>query len=202
VGGLVAAASILGLPIDPGALTPVALDLEDHPDNVVAALRGGFTVGVMDDHEARVLHLLPAPELRAVLLVPDGFSSTLESRQTLPPTIPRCDAVFNGGRCALLALAISQGRWDLLKVAMQDRLHQPHRAQDFAHLDEAIEAAIAAGAHGAALSGAGSSVIALSTGGEDAVAAALSRVAARHGLSAHALVLSPARRGAHIASIV
>lgn len=196
-GGLVAAAAMLGLPADTDFLIETALSLEDHPDNVVAALLGGFTVGILDAGKPRVLRVTPPTELRAVLLIPEGFSSTLESRQTLPPTVSRSDATFNGGRCALLAMALSQGRWDLLGVAMQDRLHQPHRALGFLHLEEAIAEALAAGAHGAALSGAGSSVIALTTGKEDAVAAALAAVAARRGQRARTLILAPALRGAH-----
>jgi homoserine kinase len=196
-GGLVTAAALLDLPSDPEKLLPAALSLEDHPDNVAAALWGGFTVGVVDQDRPRIVHLQPPSELRAVVLIPSAFSSTLESRQALPERIPRGDAVFNGGRCALLALALSQGRWDLLGVAMQDRLHQPWRARGFTYLEETIVAAIEAGAHGAALSGAGSSVIALTTTHEEAVAAAMADVAGRHGIPACTSCLRVACRGAY-----
>lgn len=197
VGGLVAAAALLHLDGSPQALLPIALSLEDHPDNVAAALYGGFTVGVLENGTPRVLCLRPSEDLRAVVLVPEMFAGTLESRQTLPALISRSDAVFNGGRCALLALALCERRWDLLAVAMEDRLHQPQRAQIFTYLDEAISAARTAGAHGAALSGSGSSVLALCTGSEEAVASAMTEAAARLGLAAHALILSMAPEGAH-----
>ncbi|MGH2343727.1 MAG: homoserine kinase [Chloroflexota bacterium] len=196
-GGLVAAAALLDLPGDPQSLLSAALSLEDHPDNVAAALWGGFTVGVLDRGRPCIVHLQPPPELSAVVLIPSGFSSTLESRQTLPERIPRADAIFNGGRCALLALALSQGRWGLLGVAMQDRLHQPWRTAGFPYLEEAIAAAIEAGAHGAALSGAGSSVIALSTDHQGAIAKALADVAGRHGIAARTAHLRVALRGAY-----
>lgn len=196
-GGLVAAAALLHLDDSPQALLPIALGLEGHPDNVVAALHGGFTVGVLEQGAPRVLRVLPSEDLRAVLLVPEMFAGTLESRQTLPASVSRSDAVFNGGRCALLALALRERRWDLLAVAMQDRLHQPQRALTFPYLDEAIIAARAAGSHGAALSGSGSSVIALCTGHEDAVASAMVAAAARHGLAARALILTISAQGAH-----
>ncbi|HVA91423.1 MAG TPA: homoserine kinase, partial [Chloroflexota bacterium] len=162
-GGLVAAAALLNLEVDPRALLPVALGLEGHPDNVVAALYGGFTVGVLEHGTPRVMHVRPAADLRAVVLAPDQFSSTLESRQTLPESVSRADAVFNAGRCALLGMALCESRWDLLAVAMGDRLHQPQRARGFPYLNDVISAAISSGAHGAALSGSGSSVIALCT---------------------------------------
>ena len=201
-GGLVAAAALLQLDASPQALLPVALGLEGHPDNVVAALHGGFTVGVLARGEPRVLCVLPSEDLRAVLLIPEIFAGTLESRQTLPAAVSRSDAVFNGGRCALLALAIRERRWDLLAVAMEDRLHQPQRALTFPYLDEAIAAARAAGAHGAALSGSGSSLIALCTGHEEAVASAMVGAAAHHGLAARARILTISAEGAHTDSPV
>ncbi len=104
--------------------------------------------------------------------------------------------MFNAGRCALLSVALAGGRWDLLDVAMQDRLHQPQRAEGFRYLDAAIAAALSAGAHGAALSGAGSSVIAFVTGQATAVAAALQGVAREHGISAETVCLQVALNGA------
>ncbi len=200
-GGLVLGAALLDLPGDSESLLPIALDLEGHPDNVAAALWGGFTVGILDGAKPHVLHLQPPAELRAVLLIPAGFSSTLESRKTLPGTVSRADAIYNAGRCALLSVALGSGRWDLLGVAMQDRLHQPRRAEGFTYLNEAIAAALEAGAHGAALSGAGSSVIAFVTGREAAVAAALVKVAREYGVSAKTRCLPIALSGAHQVSI-
>jgi homoserine kinase len=197
-GGLVVAAALLDLPTDLEILLPVALSLEEHPDNIAAALCGGFTVGVLDGERPIVYRGAPPQGLRAVLLVPDRFASTNESRAVLPTTLPRADAVYNSGRCALLALALAEGRYDLLRVAMQDRLHQPQRGEgSFPYLGAAIAAALAAGAHGAALSGAGSSVVALATENSEAIAAALARVAQEYGLPARTMVLEPAVRGTH-----
>jgi homoserine kinase len=197
-GGMVAAAALLDLPADPAALLPVALDLEGHPDNIAAALFGGFTVGVVDGATPVVHRVAPPPDLRAVVLLPDRFASTVESRAVLPPTLSRADAIYNSGRCALLALAIAEGRYDLLRVAMQDRLHQPQRGREsFPYLDAAIAAALAAGAHGAALSGSGSSVVALATEHTDAIATALAGVARDYRVPARTLVLAPAHVGAH-----
>lgn len=195
-GGLVAAAALLHVPSDPAALLPVALSLEGHPDNIAAALFGGFTVGVLEGGSPYVHRVLPAAGLRAVVLVPERFASTAESRAVLPHSVSRADAVFNAGRCALLALALAEGRYSMLRVAMQDRLHQPHRAREsFPYLTDAIDAALAAGAHGVALSGAGSSVVALATARCEEIASALASVAQAHGLAARALILEPAAEG-------
>ena len=201
-GGLVAAATLLGASTVPDALLPFALELESHPDNVAAALYGGLTIGVLDAGGAVVRRLDPPSGLRAVVLVPEGFSGTLESRAVLPREVARADAVFNTSRCALLAADLALGRLDSLAVAMQDRLHQPQRgAAQFPYLEEAIADAVGAGAYGAALSGSGSSVLALvAPAHEVAVAAALEAVARRHQLPARMLLLSPAAEGARVTS--
>lgn len=201
-GGLVAAATLLGASTVPEALLPFALEIESHPDNVAAALYGGLTIGVLDVGGAVVRRLEPPLGLRAVVLVPEGFSGTLESRAVLPREVARADAVFNASRCALLAADLALGRLDYLAIAMQDRLHQPQRgASQFPYLAEAIAAAVGAGAYGAALSGSGSSVLALvASEHEMAVAAAFEAVARRHQLPARTLQLSPAAEGAQVTS--
>ena len=86
---------------------------------------------------------------------------TKRARQLLPNMVPRRDAVFNAGRTALLVAALQAGRPDLLRVATQDRLHQPYRSRMFPAMPAVIEAALEAGACGACLSGAGSALLAL-----------------------------------------
>jgi homoserine kinase len=196
-GGLVAAAALLGVRGDAEALLPLALRLEGHPDNVAAALHGGFTIGVLSDTTALVRRLEPPPSLVAVLLIPDRFASTLEARAILPQLVSRADAIFTASRCALLAADLAAGRLDALAIAMDDRLHQPHRLGAFPYLPDAIAAARQAGARGAALSGAGSAVIALTSDHAEDVAAALAGVARRYELPARTMILRPESRGAH-----
>ena len=198
VGGLFAAATLLCVDSTPERLLPLALAMESHPDNVVAALYGGLTLGVLDGETALVRHIAVPATLHAVVLSPDVFSSTLETRAVLPASVPRKDAVFNASRCALLVADLAIGRLDGLRIAMQDRLHQPQRGQVFGYLVAAIEAAQAAGAHGAALSGAGTSVIALADDNFEAIAGAMASVAVAHGIHARTMVLPVAYRGAHI----
>ena len=196
VGGIVAAVAVLDLTIDLTDLLAIGLCMESHPDNMAAALFGGITIGVIDAGRPLVHRITPPSQLRAVLLIPDRFSSTRETRAALPSLVPRADAVYNSGRCGLLVAALMEGRFDLLGVAMQDRLHQPQRTVTFPFLEPAIEAALTAGAYGAALSGAGSTVIALTSSSAEQVAAALAHVARTFELPARTAILAPVAVGA------
>jgi homoserine kinase len=194
--GLLASAVLLDVEHEPQSLLPSALPLEGHPDNIVAALWGGCTIGALVGGGA-VVHRIMAPDrLHAVVLVPNAFSSTFESRAMLPTEVPRADAVFNASRVGLFVAALTEDRLDLLRVAMEDRLHQPYRGESFRYLQPTIAAAIQAGAHGAALSGAGTSVIALASHNFEAIAQAMSGAASDHNISARTLILPPDFAGA------
>jgi homoserine kinase len=121
-------------------------------------------------------------------------------RATLPEHVPFEDAVHNVGAAALAVAAFSRGRLDLLRAATSDRLHEPYRAQAYPELPELIEAALAAGAHGACLSGAGPTVIAFSSGAAAAatIAAAMERRALELGLTGRAAVRCARATGARI----
>jgi homoserine kinase len=190
------AALLLGVPHDRDALLSAVLDMEGHPDNIVAALWGGFTLGVMDGGNPVVERIEPPAGLRAVLLIPEVPSSTVESRAALPAVTSRGDAVFNASRVGLMVYAMAQDRRDVLRVAMADRLHHPYRGQAFRYLLPCIEAAIQAGAHGASLSGAGSAVIALASDRFEQIEAALARVAEEFGVMAQTYTIALDTEGA------
>jgi len=201
LGGMVGANALLGGPLAPEAVMALAVQEEGHPDNLAAALHGGLTVTCWDD-EAHAVVSLPVPAaLRFALLVPDREASTAEARATLPASYPRADVVFNVGRTGLLLAALARERWDLLGAAMADRLHQPYRGRAlFPWLERVITAARAAGAFGAALSGAGPSVLAVAREGEaKAVAEAMQEALGREGLGSRTLVLAADPRGVRVA---
>jgi homoserine kinase len=198
VGGLVAANALARTPLPPERLLRLALELEGHPDNVTPALLGGFQVACAV--EGRVLHQrLPLPpDLRAVLAIPDRELSTEKARAALPAFVPRRDAVFNLGRLALLLGALVTGDLDALGAAMEDRLHQPYRAPLMPGFEAAVAAARAAGAAGACLSGAGTTVLALASGDESAIGEAMCAAFADHGVNARALCLPFDEHGAQV----
>ncbi len=136
--------------------------------------------------------------MKAVLLIPELRLPTQKSRKLLPQSLSRTDAVQNASRTALLVAALSQGRFDLLDEATKDRLHQPARAKLFPAMYAIFEAARAAGAHCAYLSGGGSTVCALCTENEQGIADAMLEAARNREVPAESLITVPTERGAEI----
>jgi homoserine kinase len=200
VGGLLAANACLGRPFGPEALLPHAVSLEhgQHPDNVAPALLGGLVVNVQTTAGVIAVPVPFPPELRAVLFMPDFDMDTVQGRALMPPHYDRADVVFNSSRVALFLTAITQRRYDLLQVAMEDRLHQPYRAQLFPAMPRLIAAALAAGAQGACLSGGGSCILALATDHRPRIAAALEVTAQAAGLTGRSVLLDIAPAGAQL----
>ena len=201
VSGLVAGSAISGADLSNEELTILAADIEGHPDNVAPAIYGGCTVGVRNGTDKWIIDQVKVPEdLHAVLFIPEMLTNTHESRAVLPDQISRTDAVFNIGRAALLVNALSTGRLELLKYATDDKLHQPHRAQAFKALPQLIEAALKGGAHGAFLSGAGPSVLALATEREVTISYEMAETARILGVDGNPMILSIAHEGASVMS--
>ncbi|MDE3076656.1 MAG: homoserine kinase, partial [Chloroflexota bacterium] len=186
--GLMAANSLLGGGFDRRRLLSIGLPLEGHPDNLAPALFGGLTVSAVVDGRVLTVPVEIKSWIGVALFVPDVAMSTSEARAVLPEKVPRGDAVFNVSRAALLVAALAGGDSGVLRWAMEDRLHQPYRARLFPALPRLIAAALEAGAAGAAMSGAGSSVIAFCTGEAQTVADAMGEAAARLGVAGTPMV--------------
>ena len=177
VEGLEAANFICDEPLPQDELLIMAEGFEGHPDNVAAAIFGGCQVVVREDDKL-VRAQIPLPEdLIAVLFNPDFEMPTEMSRFVLPHEVSRADAVYNIGRVALLVTALTTGEFSHLRIAMQDRLHQPRRQTLFPAMGSIFEAAMEAGALGVSLSGGGSSVLALARENGEAVGEAMTDAA-------------------------
>jgi homoserine kinase len=193
--GLVAANRLLGLPLSPEELLDLLASLEGHGDNAAAALLGGLTWTWREGQHFRALRLAPPP-LEVALATPRRGLATSRSRQGLPSHVPLPDAVHNLQRAGLWLVAAHEGRWDLLWAAADDRLHQPARGRLMPYLEDAVAAAREAGARFAALSGSGTTVMALCPPGQGlAVAQAMAQAMARRGTLAHAWRVRPTERG-------
>ncbi len=162
IAGRVAGNALLGEPLTNPDHHPLPNAIEGHPDNAAAALLGGFVVSAAIDGAVEALRFDAPRDLRAVLFVPDLRLSTADMRSVLPAKVPREDAVANLTRVAIGVAGMAIGRFDLLRVVTVDRLHEPYRAKVFPQLPRFIQSALSAGAIGACLSGAGSTVIAFS----------------------------------------
>lgn len=159
VGGIVAGNELLGRPLDDETVLDVAAREEGHPDNVAPALFGGIVVATLDKLGTHYIRLEPPAHLGVTVLVPDFELSTSKARAVLPREYSRADAVHALSHSALLAAALSVGRLDLLRHAMQDYIHQIWRAPLVPGLSDILDDAHRHGALGAALSGAGPSVL-------------------------------------------
>ncbi len=152
VAGLMAADHLFELDAD---LLAEASALEGHPDNVAAALYGGFVVCA----DATVTRLEPPTGLEALAVVPARSVRTHAARAALPEEVPLQEAVFNVAHAALLMLGLARADWDLLARGLQDRLHQQRRAHLFPRSYELAMRAGELGALGATISGAGPTVL-------------------------------------------
>jgi len=152
VSGLLAADHLFELDSD---LLALATELEGHPDNVAAALQGGFVVCA----DGRAVRFEPPTGLEAVLVVPHAAVRTKQARAALPAEVPMGDAVFNVSHAALLMLGLARADWDLVAAGLDDRLHQPRREHLYPRSMELVRAAPGLGALGATISGAGPTVL-------------------------------------------
>ncbi|MFZ0774814.1 MAG: homoserine kinase [Candidatus Sulfotelmatobacter sp.] len=133
---------------------------ERHPDNASACWMGGLTIARMSgEAEAQVVCIRPKGKWPLLLAVPDQALSTEKARCMLPAEYVRADVVVNIQNSMLLLAAFTQGRHELLAAALEDRIHQPYRATLCPLLPCLQELTGKPGVLGAALSGAGPSVV-------------------------------------------
>jgi homoserine kinase len=152
VAGLMAADHLFELDAD---LFALASDIEGHPDNVAAALLGGFVICA----DEQAIRFEPPTGLEALAVVPTQAVRTRAARAALPAAVPIGEAVFNVAHGALLTLGLARADWDLLARGLQDRLHQDRRGHLFPRSLELARRARELGALGATISGAGPTVL-------------------------------------------
>ncbi|MBI2923353.1 MAG: homoserine kinase [Planctomycetes bacterium] len=187
VTGLAGAAALSGREPGRDEILELALTLEPHPDNLAACLWGSFTIAAPPH-----VVTLPWPDaLRIVAAIPDFAVETAKARQILPKQVSLQDAVHNIARAATLAAAVASDSF-IPTWALDDRLHQDHRAPLVRAWPAAREAAIRAGALGAAISGSGPTVVAFTQDHAPDVGKAMVAEFVKAGARARALELGPA----------
>jgi homoserine kinase len=172
IGGLVLARSLVLTGTDKmsdGALLNLANEMEGHPDNVAAALFGGATIAWQDLEKgkavAHAIHLPVDPRIKVMAFIPSSPLATSKARKMLPESIPFADAQRNTTNAALMTQAITI-RPDLLFAATEDFLHQSYR-QEAMPASFALMTKLRAAGLAAFVSGAGPTVLALHTEGDD-----------------------------------
>ena len=152
VAGLLAADHLFELDVD---LLTCATDIEGHPDNVAAAIHGGFVVCADGD----AVRFDPPTGLEALAVVPAQPVRTSDARRALPARVPLEQAVFNVAHGALLTLGLARGDWELVSRGLRDSLHEQRRSHLFPRSYELAQRARELGALGATISGAGPTVL-------------------------------------------
>ncbi|GHO84523.1 homoserine kinase [Dictyobacter formicarum] len=203
VGGLMAAnewVRTLGLAVPKEELLEMAVEAEagNHPDNVAPALLGGLVATTHVEGKIHAIKTKFPNSLRAVIFTPSFPMDTVAGRKLLPANYPKADVTFNTGRVALLLTALQTGSYELIGEAMQDRLHQPYRQVLFPAMPDIIKAAVAAGAHGACLSGGGSSLIALASSHFHDILRAMQNTARAAGVEGTGMILRADQNGARV----
>jgi homoserine kinase len=138
-------------------LFDLAVELEGHPDNVAAALLGGFVICPGEGEEP--VRFEPPPGLEGVLAIPEHVVPTAEARAAMPAEVPIGDAVHNVGHAALLVLGLARDDFSLIGRGLRDLMHQPRRRALYPASMELVDRAEGLGAVGATISGAGPTVL-------------------------------------------
>jgi homoserine kinase len=165
LGVLLGLNELAGRPLSRDGIFRLCAELEGHPDNAAPALYGGFCIA---RSLQQPLRYGVASDLRFVLLIPDFEVATPDARKVMPKSISVADASANAADAAVIAAAFATKRYELLRGAFGDRLHQPYRTKLVPFLPEVIAAAEKAGAIGGWLSGSGSTICALAPDAESA----------------------------------
>ncbi len=199
VGGLLGANVWAGSTCSPTTVMQLAIEMEGHPDNVVPAIMGGCRLAATRGDAWEICDINWHPDVVPVIAIPNFELSTAEARQVLPSSYSRADAVFNIAHLGMMLRGLETGNANWLQTGLADRIHQPYRQALITGYAEVEQAAIAAGAHGLVISGAGPTLLALATPERAAaVATAMREAWTQLGIQPEVQALAIDRQGAQI----
>ena len=161
IAGLVGANKMLGDPLTKDDLVDLSAQIEGHPDNTAPALLGGIVTAVFDGRKVHWVKQEVFTKLKFVAVIPDFELKTEQARACLPKEIAHKDAVYNLSRAALFSASLLTGKFENLRTAVDDKLHQPYRMELIPHCREVFDIAYTHGAYGAYISGAGPTIMAI-----------------------------------------
>ncbi|MGL5872557.1 MAG: homoserine kinase [Xenococcaceae cyanobacterium] len=200
VGGLLAANQIAGNLLSLTEIIELAIAIEGHPDNVVPALIGNCQLSVGETGNWQICDIPWHQNIVPVVAIPNFELSTEEARSVLPKQISRADAIFNIAHMGLLIRGLNTNRKDWLQMALDDKLHQPYRQALIRGYENVKAAAIANGAYGMVISGAGPTLLALTNFDRaNSVVSAMQTAWQQQGVKADVRSLSLDTQGAKIA---
>ncbi len=198
VGGVFAANALLNEPFSRDKLLLLAAEIEGHGDNVTPAVFGGFCVNVPSKNKINYISTPVQGDLEFAVFMPDFFLQTKKSRAALPEKVLHRDAVFNLGRSALLTASIISGKYENIRVAMGDRLHQDYRKKFIPGMSEIFDLCYNNKALGVYLSGAGPAIIGMLNGRSSVFSERVEPVLNKKMKNWHLKILSADNEGAVI----
>ena len=201
VAGVVAGYKILNKKLTDEEFFKIAYRFENHPDNLLPAFKGGFITALKEENKTYYQKLYFPDELQFVVVIPDLELSTEDARKVLPEKISLRDAVFNLQRVALFISSLQNKTFDLLRIAMEDRLHQPYREKLIPNFSKVIENAYKEGALGVSLSGAGSSIVAITDKNFEKIGGAMRNGFLEVGINAEYKILKIDKKGVEVEEI-
>lgn len=161
--GIMAYNALYDAGFDDKKVLEIATKIEGHPDNAAPAIYGGITCAALDEGIIGVEKFTPAANLHFTLMIPDFQLSTTKARAVLKKEVPMGDAIFNVSHAALLLSALQTGEPEKIRFSLKDRLHEPYRKTLIADYDTVREKALKCGAAAVCISGAGPTMLAIST---------------------------------------
>jgi homoserine kinase len=163
VAGLYAADHLFELGLSKEEFLAHAAEIEGHPDNVAAAIYGGFVICGNGNGAPSAARFEPPGGLEGIAVIPGGEVSTERAREAIPAEIPLADAVANVSAASRLVLGLQTSDLDLVAAGLADRIHQDRRRDLYSRSMELVDDARDLGALGATVSGAGPTVLVWTT---------------------------------------
>lgn len=199
VAGAVAANEICKKKLSQEELMQICAELEGHADNIVATFLGGLTICGYKDKRLIYRNFFVRYGIRAIIAIPKNLEvKTMDAVAVLPKKVSFEDAAFNISRVAFFIGGIVTDNLETMGLGMEDRLHQPYRKALIPGLENVFEAARKAGAHGVSLSGAGSSVVAITNRYPQPIGEAMKKAFRRNGIKAKVMILDADNKGVKV----
>lgn len=155
VGGVFGANAMLGGNLSKDELFKIAVGIEGHPDNIAPAVYGGLTASIVEDSTPYCMSYNISDKLKFCALIPDFETSTSEARKLLPGEIAFQDAVFNVSRTAVLLKALEEGSFQMINIALKDKMHHKYRKTLIHECDDIKKICVENGSKAFFISGSG-----------------------------------------------
>lgn len=161
VSGILGANRLLGSPLSQSDLINLAAQIEGHPDNTSPAISGGLVASAMEGKRVYSVSVPVSEKIQFAVMIPPFELKTEKARQVLPEMYSRQDAVYNLSRSGLMTASLFSGNLENLRVAVQDKIHQPYRSGLITDYDNVFRMSYELGSLGTYVSGAGPTIISM-----------------------------------------